>query len=126
LTRLCQYENGCYFHIKIPGAFFAAPLSGPAPQKTGLSACIFFACGKKGYRFYPLRGKRNRRLYIAQMRHRIAHNECPQGKQMRPSFSLASARRCSKMASAPSGLCCKEIDCTTPLCGLYIRAIFEL
>jgi hypothetical protein len=30
------------------GAFFA-------PQKTGLSACIFFACGKKGYRFYPLR-----------------------------------------------------------------------
>jgi hypothetical protein len=26
--------------------------SGP----TGLSACIFFACGKKGYRFYPLRG----------------------------------------------------------------------
>jgi hypothetical protein len=22
---------------------------------TGLSACIFFACGKKGYRFYPLR-----------------------------------------------------------------------
>jgi hypothetical protein len=31
------------------GAFFA-------PQKTGLSACIFFASGKKGYRFYPLRG----------------------------------------------------------------------
>jgi hypothetical protein len=30
------------------GAFFA-------PQKTGLSACIFFACGKKVYRFYPLR-----------------------------------------------------------------------
>jgi hypothetical protein len=30
------------------GAFFAA-------QKTGLSACIFFAYGKKGYRFYPLR-----------------------------------------------------------------------
>jgi hypothetical protein len=26
------------------------------PQKTGLSACIFFARGKKGYRFYPLRG----------------------------------------------------------------------
>jgi hypothetical protein len=26
-----------------------------APE-TGLSACIFFACGKKGYRFYPLRG----------------------------------------------------------------------
>jgi hypothetical protein len=26
------------------------------PQKTGLSACIFFAYGKKGYRFYPLRG----------------------------------------------------------------------
>jgi hypothetical protein len=25
-----------------------------APE-TGLSACIFFACGKKGYRFYPLR-----------------------------------------------------------------------
>jgi hypothetical protein len=23
--------------------------------ETGLSACIFFACGKKGYRFYPLR-----------------------------------------------------------------------
>jgi hypothetical protein len=22
---------------------------------TGLSACIFFASGKKGYRFYPLR-----------------------------------------------------------------------
>jgi hypothetical protein len=22
---------------------------------TGLSACIFFAAGKKGYRFYPLR-----------------------------------------------------------------------
>jgi hypothetical protein len=32
------------------GAFFAV-----SPQKTGLSACIFFACGKKGYRFYPLR-----------------------------------------------------------------------
>jgi hypothetical protein len=26
-----------------------------APE-TGLSACIFFAGGKKGYRFYPLRG----------------------------------------------------------------------
>jgi hypothetical protein len=25
-----------------------------APE-TGLSACIFFAAGKKGYRFYPLR-----------------------------------------------------------------------
>jgi hypothetical protein len=25
-----------------------------APE-TGLSACIFFACGKKGYRSYPLR-----------------------------------------------------------------------
>jgi hypothetical protein len=25
------------------------------PQKTGLSACIFFACGKKGYRCNPLR-----------------------------------------------------------------------
>jgi hypothetical protein len=25
-----------------------------APE-TGLSACIFFACGKKGYRFYPSR-----------------------------------------------------------------------
>jgi hypothetical protein len=25
-----------------------------APE-TGLSACIFFAYGKKGYRFYPLR-----------------------------------------------------------------------
>jgi hypothetical protein len=24
-------------------------------RRTGLSACIFFACGKKGYRFYPLR-----------------------------------------------------------------------
>jgi hypothetical protein len=24
-------------------------------QKTGLSACIFFASGKKGYRFNPLR-----------------------------------------------------------------------
>jgi hypothetical protein len=24
---------------------------------TGLSACIFFACGKKGYRSYPLRGR---------------------------------------------------------------------
>jgi hypothetical protein len=32
------------------GAFFAV-----SPQKTGLSACIFFASGKKGYRFYPLR-----------------------------------------------------------------------
>jgi hypothetical protein len=27
----------------------------PPPAETGLSACIFFACGKKGYRFYPLR-----------------------------------------------------------------------
>jgi hypothetical protein len=27
-------------------------------KKTGLSACIFFACGKKGYRFYPLRGRK--------------------------------------------------------------------
>jgi hypothetical protein len=27
----------------------------PAPPGTGLYACIFFACGKKGYRFYPLR-----------------------------------------------------------------------
>jgi hypothetical protein len=36
----------------ILGAFFAVE-----PQKTGLSACIFFACGKKGYRFYPLRGR---------------------------------------------------------------------
>jgi hypothetical protein len=25
------------------------------PGRTGLSACIFFASGKKGYRFYPLR-----------------------------------------------------------------------
>jgi hypothetical protein len=32
------------------GAFFAVE-----PQKTGLSACIFFAYGKKGYRSYPLR-----------------------------------------------------------------------
>jgi hypothetical protein len=24
-------------------------------RPTGLSACIFFACGKKGYRSYPLR-----------------------------------------------------------------------
>jgi hypothetical protein len=28
-----------------------------APE-TGLSACIFFAIGKKGYRFYPLRGRK--------------------------------------------------------------------
>jgi hypothetical protein len=27
----------------------------PAPPGTGLSACIFFASGKKGYRFNPLR-----------------------------------------------------------------------
>jgi hypothetical protein len=27
----------------------------PCGPETGLSACIFFACGKKGYRFYPLR-----------------------------------------------------------------------
>jgi hypothetical protein len=27
----------------------------PPAAGTGLSACIFFACGKKGYRFYPLR-----------------------------------------------------------------------
>jgi hypothetical protein len=27
----------------------------PAKPGTGLSACIFFASGKKGYRFYPLR-----------------------------------------------------------------------
>jgi hypothetical protein len=33
------------------GAFFAALRR---PQKTGLSACIFFACGKKGYRSYPI------------------------------------------------------------------------
>jgi hypothetical protein len=31
-----------------------------APE-TGLSACIFFAFGKKGYRFYPLRGRKRRR-----------------------------------------------------------------
>ncbi|MDR1128971.1 MAG: hypothetical protein LBL20_06635 [Treponema sp.] len=29
----------------------------PAPPGTGLYACIFFACGKKGYRFYPLRAR---------------------------------------------------------------------
>jgi hypothetical protein len=39
------------------GAFFAVE-----PQKTGLSACIFFACGKKGYRFYPLRGRPGKRV----------------------------------------------------------------
>jgi hypothetical protein len=27
----------------------------PQAERTGLSACIFFACGKKGYRFNPLR-----------------------------------------------------------------------
>jgi hypothetical protein len=27
----------------------------PLRGRTGLSACIFFACGKKGYRFNPLR-----------------------------------------------------------------------
>jgi hypothetical protein len=27
----------------------------PPAAGTGLSACIFFAAGKKGYRFYPLR-----------------------------------------------------------------------
>jgi hypothetical protein len=27
----------------------------PPTAGTGLSACIFFACGKKGYRFNPLR-----------------------------------------------------------------------
>jgi hypothetical protein len=29
--------------------------SGHLRGRTGLSACIFFACGKKGYRFNPLR-----------------------------------------------------------------------
>jgi hypothetical protein len=29
--------------------------SGHASGRTGLSACIFFATGKKGYRFNPLR-----------------------------------------------------------------------
>jgi hypothetical protein len=29
--------------------------SGHVRGRTGLSACIFFACGKKGYRFNPLR-----------------------------------------------------------------------
>jgi hypothetical protein len=29
--------------------------SGHASGRTGLSACIFFAYGKKGYRFNPLR-----------------------------------------------------------------------
>jgi hypothetical protein len=31
--------------------------SGPLARRgrTGLYACIFFACGKKGYRFNPLR-----------------------------------------------------------------------
>jgi hypothetical protein len=28
---------------------------GQDSARTGLSACIFFACGKKGYRFNPLR-----------------------------------------------------------------------
>jgi hypothetical protein len=30
--------------------------SGHLRGRTGLSACIFFVCGKKGYRFNPLRG----------------------------------------------------------------------
>jgi hypothetical protein len=30
------------------------PIGQDGPR-TGLSACIFFACGKKGYRFNPLR-----------------------------------------------------------------------
>jgi hypothetical protein len=33
--------------------FWAHPCAYGA--RTGLSACIFFACGKKGYRFNPLR-----------------------------------------------------------------------
>jgi hypothetical protein len=33
--------------------FWAHPCT--AGTRTGLSACIFFACGKKGYRFNPLR-----------------------------------------------------------------------
>jgi hypothetical protein len=32
--------------------------SGHLRGRTGLSACIFFACGKKGYRSYPLRGRK--------------------------------------------------------------------
>jgi hypothetical protein len=30
----------------------------PLCGRTGLSACIFFACGKKVYRSYPLRGSK--------------------------------------------------------------------
>jgi hypothetical protein len=33
----------------------------PPAAGTGLSACIFFACGKKGYRFNPLRGSQSHR-----------------------------------------------------------------
>jgi hypothetical protein len=32
------------------------------------------------------------------------------------------AMKLKQPSSAPAGLCCKEIDCTTPLCGLYIHA----
>jgi hypothetical protein len=31
------------------------PGASPPAAGTGLYACIFFACGKKGYRFNPLR-----------------------------------------------------------------------
>jgi hypothetical protein len=49
------------------GAFFAVP-----PQKTGLSACIFFACGQKGYRFYPLRKKKKKKKKNS-VSHQIFH-----------------------------------------------------
>jgi hypothetical protein len=36
-------------------SFLCAVRKERSAPETGLSACIFFACGKKGYRFYPLR-----------------------------------------------------------------------
>jgi hypothetical protein len=43
-------EWGSGFDSEFGRIFFTA-----SRKKTGLSACIFFAAGKKGYRFYPLR-----------------------------------------------------------------------
>jgi hypothetical protein len=36
-------------------------------------------------------------------------------------FCKAKTQDSIEPASGPAGLCCKEIDCTTPLCGWYIR-----
>jgi hypothetical protein len=48
-----RHYSNCVFFIW--AHFRRKATSGCLAPETGLSACIFFACGKKGYRFYPLR-----------------------------------------------------------------------